>query len=67
MLGVCSKDKKLFFVVLFVKKDFLDDVCEGIRDMIDCFCFDNLFGGEERNVIVGMLEVKVVGDDSKGF
>lgn len=66
MLGVRSKDKKPFPAVPLVKKDPLDDVREGIRDMIDCLCLDNLLGGEERNVTVGMSEVKVAGDDSKG-
>ena len=66
MLDVRSKDKKPFPAVPLVKKDPLDDLRAGIRDMIECLCPDNLFGDEERNVIVGTSEVKVAGDDIKG-
>lgn len=66
MLDVRNKDKKPFPAVPPVKKDPLDDLRAGIRDMIECLCLDNLLGGEERNVTVGTSEVKVAGDDIKG-
>ena len=65
-LRMHTKDKKPFPVVPPVKKDPLDDLRAGIRNMIECLCPDNLLDGEERNVTIGMSEVKVAEDDIRG-